>query len=556
MNIWRRWTGLGALLLGAAAFNVLFWTENLFVPSVLIPLAGGLVLGLAWLAGVLIAVARPGALEGRTVGGLNAVVSSVVFLGICVVLYLFLQSWNASWDLTREGRRDLSPLTQQVLRNINAPVEVTCFFLRVDDELVVIAREKTRRFLDQCRTYTDQIKVEELDPTVDRARLETMGITHASPQGTVVVKSGGRQRVILLSGGSPRLEERDFTNALINVLRDAQPKVYFLTGHKERDVQDDKGEDGAAMFAKLLSGESYAVDRLAIKLSDPQVPADCDVLVIDNFKSDLHPLEVEAIDKYMSAGGRLLVLLDPWRSVTPGYGGGEQLRPWLEKRFGVKVGSDIVITDQSENIWQLELTNDARPFEKTEAGFMQYHGCFSAENPITRNFDQTVLLKAVRSVGMAEKAPDGVVGIELVRSTPDFWAETDTEKLMTTGKARLNDGERKGPIPVAVAVTQKVPVMASPRGRTDNRLVVVGDSDFTANTQVVVPGNLNFILNVFAWMNESEDLIAIRPTGREAVPLVLTDGQRRAAAWVGVMLMVQLVAAAGAAVYLLRRKYQ
>ncbi len=556
MKTWRRWTGLGALLLMAAAFNLLFWIENMFSMSVLIPLAGGLVLGVAWLAGVLVSVARPGALEGRTVGGLNAVVSSLVFLGICVVLYMFLQSWKGSYDLTQEGRRELSPMTVQVLRNINAPIEVTCFFLHVDDELVVIAREKTRRFLEQCQRYTDQIKTEELDPTIDRSRLIEMGITHASPQGTVVVKSGGKQRIILLSGGSPRLEEREFTNALINVLRDAQPKVYFLTGHKERDVLDDKGEDGAAMLAKLLDGESYKVERLAIKISDPQVPADCDVLVVDNLKTDFHPLEMEAVDKYVSAGGRLLVLVDPWRSVTPGYGGGEQLRPWLEKRFGIKVGSDIVITDKSENIWQLELTNDAKAFDRTEAGFMQFHGCFSADHPITRNFDQTVLLKAVRSVGLAEKLPEGVAGTELLRSTPDFWAETDTEKLLTTGKARLNEGERKGPIPVAVAVTQKVPVIGSPKGRTDTRVVVVGDSDFTSNTQVVVPGNLNFVLNVFAWMNESEDLIAIRPTGREAVPLVLTDTQRRAAAWVGVMLMVQIVAAVGAVVFLLRRKHQ
>jgi len=556
MKTWRRWTGLGALLLMAAAFNILFWTEDVFVLPVMAPLAGGFVLGVAWLAGVLLSIARPGALEGRTIGGLNAVISSVVFLGICVVLYMFLQSWKVQWDLTQEGRRELSPLTQQVLRNINAPVEVTCFFLHVDDELVVIAREKTRRFLDQCRQYTDQIKVEELDPTVDRARLQEMGITHASPQGTLVVKSNGKQRVILLSGGSPRLEEREFTNALINVLRDAQPKVYFLTGHKERDVQDDNGEDGAAMFAKLLAGESYQVDRLTIKLSDPQVPADCDVLIIDNLKSDLHPLEMEAIDKFLTAGGRLLVLLDPWRSVTSGYGGGEQLRPWLERRFAIKVGSDIVITDKSENIWQLELTNDAKPFENTEAGFMQFHGCFNSQHPITQRFDQTVLLKAVRSVDMAEKVPEGVAGFNLLRSTPDFWAETDTEKLLTTGKARLNDGERRGPIPVAVAATQKVPILGSPKGRGDARIVVVGDSDFTSNTQVVVPGNLNFILNVLAWMNESEDLIAIRPTGHEAVPLVLTGDQRRTAAWVGVMLMLQVVAACGAVVYLLRRKYQ
>lgn len=556
MEFWRRLTGLAALVCAAAALNLLFQTQDFFTWPVLAPMGAGMALGAAWVILLLVSLAGRGVLEGRAVGGLNAVVASAVFLGICAVAYLFLQSWDASWDLTSEGRRELSPMTRQVLANINQQVDVTCFFLQVDDELVLIARDKTLRFLDQCKKHTSHIKVEVLDPTVDRARLEAMHITHASTQGTVVVRAGGRQRVITLSGGSPRLEEREFTNSLINVLRDTQPKVCFLTGHKERDIMDEDLQKGGSMFGNLLRGEAYAVERTAIKLTEPEVDKDCDVLIINNLGADLHPLEIEALDRFIDRGGRLLVLLDPWRGSAQGYGAGEQLRPWLEKRFGILVGNDIVITDKQSNIWQAELSVDGKPFENTDEGLMEYRGSFAVGSPVTQNFDQTMLLQAARSVRLSDKMPEGTAGIELLRTTPDYWAETDTERLLKTGQAKYDAGEKSGPVPLAAAAALKINKDASPKGRADARVVVVGDSDFMSNSQLEVSGHLNFALNTLAWMNESEELIAIRPTGVESAPLILSGAQRRAAAWVAIMLLPQLVAAAGAAVYFWRRRHQ
>lgn len=555
MGKWRRLTGFGALLSGAAALNLVFWTQDLFAAPVLVPLGVAAALGGAWLVMSLAALAVRGALEERTLGGLNAAVSSAVFLGICIVLYLFLQSWNASWDLTREGRRELSPLTVQVLRNITDPVDVTCFFLDVDEELVVIARDKTLRFLEQCARHTDRLRVEVLDPARERARLEAMNITHASTQGTVVVKSGGRQRVITLTGGSPRLEEREFTNALINVLRGAQPKVFFLSGHQERDIADQE-ERGVSILAQLLQAESYEVAPLTIRLSQPEIPKDCDVLVIVNPQTDLHPLELEALDRHLDAGGRLMVLMDPWRTATAGYGAGERFRPWLESRLGVLVGNDIVISGDPANRWQAELVFDNKPFEGVDEGFMEYRGSFHKEHPVTRGFDQTMLLQATRSVRLADKMPAGAGGAELLRTAPGFWGETDTAKLLDTGQARPDEADLKGPVPLAVAVSMRVDKENSPKGRGDARVIVVGDADFATNAGITVPGHLNFALNAFAWMNESEELIAIRPTGREASPLILSETQRRAAAWVAVMCVVQAVALAGLAMALLRRRHQ
>ena len=552
-NIIKKILGFAALLLLTLSLNLLVWTQAFFSVAVLAPLALALLAGMGWLVMTLLTLAEHSALEDRTLGSLNAVFASTVFLGVCVMLYLLAGAWDVAWDLTEEGRRDLSLQTVQVLQAMNTEVEAICFFLQSDEELVAIARDKTLRFLEQCQKYTPLLKVEQLDPTIDRARLGAMNITHASVQGTIVLRSGERQRVITLSGGSPRLEERDFTNALINVLRKTEPKVYFLTGHKERDIMDEDEQNGGSILGNLLRGESYKVDRFAIKISEPIPPADADIVVINNPTMDLHPVEIEALNTFVDGGGRLVLFINPWRRLSADAARGEQLRPYIKEKFGIAIGDDIVITDQGTNIWQAELTVDDTPFAEVEEDAMKYRGAFNKNHPITRSFDQTMMLQAMRSISISKDKPEGASVIELLRTTPDFWTETDTAKLLETGQAKWDDGERRGPIPLAAAAVLPVDKEKSPKGYSDARVIVVGDADFVSNANIIIPGNINFLLNTFAWLSESEDLIAMRPTGKETPPLILSESQQRTIAWMAIMLTVQLTIAAGLVVYVVRR---
>lgn len=109
-----------------------------------------------------------------------------------------------------------------------------------------------------------------------------------------------------------------------------------------------------------------------------------------------------------------------------------------------------------------------------------------------------------------------------------------------------------------MAVTAKTDTLIGDSGQTrDARVVVVGDSDFASNGQVAaIPGNLNFLLNVMAWLTENEELIAIRPSGKQDPPVILSDSDQRAIVWVAVLGAVQTVIAAGFVVHLLRRKHQ
>ena len=552
--------GAGALLAFAMAINLAVWLQDPFSWSILTAVIASGIMGLIWLVLLAWSAAGRSAPEGRALGGFNAALSSLLFLGICIMVYVFVQRWDASWDLTEEGRRDLAPQTVKVLQSMTQKVQVMCFFPNIDDELVFIARDKTLRFLDECRKYSDLIEVELLDPDIDKIRLDALNLTHISSQGTVVIRSGERQRVVMLNGGSPRLEERDFTNALVNVLREKEPVVYMLQGHNEQDISDQSLE-GGSLFVTLLQEESYDVKPLQLSIVEPEMPADCEVLVIDNPKGDLHPREVEAVADYLERGGRLFLLLDPWSRVDLGISGREHFRPYLEEHYGIHIGDDIVLSEARVgdiSYYTVELSAENEPYADVDEGFGDYRGAFHARHVLTRDIPEAMLFKVCRTVGKAKEVPEGVSVTELLRSPPDYYAESDVAGIRADGEVSCSGEERKGPLPLAVAavapVTSEVRAEGEPK---DTRIVVCGDATFLSNGGMgEVSGNFNFALNAMAWLTEQEELVAIRPSAKSDPPLVLSPAEKRAVAWVSTLLTLQAVAALGLFVYLLRRKHQ
>jgi drug/metabolite transporter superfamily protein YnfA len=107
--------------------NYLVWKQEIF--NLWILLFGGIFIisGVAWLVFVFLNMVKESGWSGRAASGLNAIVSTLAFLGICIVLYAFVLRWNVSIDLTQEGRRSISPQTIKVLQSINKEVKVLCF---------------------------------------------------------------------------------------------------------------------------------------------------------------------------------------------------------------------------------------------------------------------------------------------------------------------------------------------------------------------------------------------------------------------------------------------
>lgn len=551
----RNVLGVSSLFLLAIAVNVVVMRENAFHPFVYVPLLLSAAAGLGWF--VLSVTTVAGSLRGgKALAGLNSLISSLIFLGICIALFAFATLWDAEWDLTREGRRALAEQTVQVLENLNEDVTVTAFFLSgaVADDMSDVAREKTRRFLDRCASKTPRLNVEFVDPQRNPERLKALDVQRFARRGTVVIESGARRREVPISDVTNRLDERDFTNALINAIRDNNPTIYFLTGHDERSIEE-KTEQGASDFRLWLDREGYVAKPLLLSPKQPQVPADCSLVVLNGYESDLRVDEIGALDFYVASGGSLLVMVEPSYPLEQGVTAPERLRPWLAKRFGVELGQNMVITLMNGQPSPQVLLYPGVYNEEFDPE-TQFKGSFNQGHPITRGHDQLMQLPTVRTVEFSDPMPDGAAGQVLLRTMTESYAEEDLRMLLEKRAAVQDPDEAQGFLPIAAAVSIRNEGI-SEGARPDGRLVVIGDTDLSSNASfAAVGGHHNFLLNAVAWLTESEDLIAIRPTGVEDAPIVLSMRQEQIVAWICALGAMQAVVISGLIVFYFRRKHQ
>lgn len=551
--------GIAAVVALAVGLNLVILNESMFTSKVLIAFLSSVGLGFVWLVMYLVGVMRKES-KGSTPYGLNAVIASMAVLVIVVTLYAYVKRMDLSWDLTQEGRQELAPQTKQVLQSLTEPVEAYCIFVKSGDSSVVLAQNKTLRFLERCQQFSDKMNITVLDPQKDVMQTQALNILRVKNVGAVVLKSGDKQKEIPLTKVTSRLEERDFTNSLINVSRKDLQKVYFLDGHGGRDIDHEDPEIGGHLFKhNVLMRESYEVGKLLITSENPAVPEDCSVLVINNYKEDLKAYEIDALNQYLVEGGRILCLLEP--SVrdknSPQQ---ERLRPWLKSRFGIDVKEDLIASPLMEGFNVMFATDFAslpiEGFVDDDPAGVEFRGSFHATHPITRTIDVNMQMELARSVVLDAIPPEGIVGTTLLRTTPDTWGETNIESIMQ-GISPSRDGfEAGGPNSVAVAVTLKSDraTMAGSRSR-DGRIVVIGDSGLASNKNIGIGYNTDLLLNTIAWLSENADLIAIRPKESESV-LNLTMGEQRAIVWLSVLGTLQLVVVIGIGTFLFRRRYQ
>ena len=557
----RAFFGFTALIGILASLNMLAFTPQASAPKVVVPLIVGIAAGVAWLllySGSVVRVAK----DTRTTGGLTAIVSTMLFLGICIVLYAFASHWNRTFDLTQEGLRELAPQTVQVLQSLDQDVNVLCFFAVGGNSELSAARDRTTRFMERCKRYSWRFKYEVLDLEADYQRLVSLGMTRVpGPQGTIVLTCGGRNRVIGLSGTNPRLEERDFTNGLINVIRDARPKIYFLSGHRERDPMDADPNSGYSLLKAVLERESYIVEKYTISVTDPQLPADCSILFIARPMSDLHPMEIQVIQQYIDGGGRMIALFEP--SLKQG-AAPETFRPWLEAQYGIKVGENILVSKYNRIPDEIQLFDlegaSSLSYPELNDPTQAFGGSYGVDSPISRGFNLPMLLRTVRTVSLEapENLPPNVTGNVLLSTLPETWAETDLMALQTNKKASPCSDETIKSYTAGVAVTVKTDVPVGDTGLTrDGRIVVIGDSDFLTNNYIQqITGNWNFVANAIGWLSENEDLIAIRPASNVDQAILLTETDKQFISWFSTLGVLQVVVAAAVISYIRRRRHQ
>ena len=423
--------------------------------------------------------------------GANVALSIVGVIGIAVfVNAIVAQRFDQRSDLTRDRLYSLSEPTQKILKSLNIEIHITTFM----SERVSAARQRTIELLELYQRETDFLTISHANPYIDIQLVEKYNIRR---DGTVIFETPGRkpEKVTIL-------EEQKFTSAILKLVRKQTKKIYFTVGHEEHSL-DDFNNIGYSEVKAELENQNYAAVSLSL-LTQPAVPADCEVLVIAGPKNALTSHEIGLVSRYLAQNGKVFLLLDP--SVTSAADVNKGLVQ-LMKRWGIAIGNDLVV-DRVSSVFELGPTAPFSSFELHDItrSIRQVPIPF----PVTRSVTPMENHKATLSVKSLAKTinPAGV-----------SWAERQRQADETFNTDSYTPGlDMPGPISIAVAAEKKnEPDTSSQSGNTvseatesPTRIVVFGDSDFATNL-FFRSASRDLFLATINWLTLEEDLIAIRP---------------------------------------------
>jgi ABC-type uncharacterized transport system involved in gliding motility auxiliary subunit len=456
--------------------------------------------------------------------GTIAGASVIVVLGILVAINYLSDRRNKRWDLTENKQYSLSEQSNKLLGSLTAPTRFMVF-----DQATNLERFRPR--LEAYKYGSNHVDVEYVDVDKDPVKTKEYKV---DTYGTIVVEYMGRTERVTTDS------EQDITNALIKVVNPTAKKVYFLSGHGEKDPGNSDRRLGYSSIADALKRDNYEFATLALAQTN-EIPMDATVLVVAGPRTDLLEQEVPLINSYLtSRSGKLLVLLDPPENLKQ-----PATMPRLTgllNEWGIKATESVVVDVSG-------LTSN--PTAPVAAPPYPSHA-------ITNNFGFITMFPLVRNL-QAETSPAKRSGQTFVQTSARSWAEmslaslgdpkgvsADTAKGDITGPVSIGVATAwspETPEPTPAANTTKTPEDEAKKPET--RVAAIGDSDFIANAYLGVEGNRDLFMNTVNWLAQQENLIAIRPREPSDRRMTLTENKTMAILLLSIFVIPGAVLGAG-----------
>lgn len=445
--------------------------------------------------------------------GTNALVYSVVFLAVVVMLNLLAARYNQRWDMSAAGVNSLADSSKQVLDKLDGDVEILAF---------VGPQEKP--FVEEVSEiygyYSDKLKWQIVDPQVS-PEIAQRELIQSIP--TLKIKMGDRSTTV------STIDEESITNGIHKVATTSQKKVYVLTGHGEPAVDAKDTPGGMGLFADTLRNQNYEVVELFAGEGEA-IPEDAAVLIVGTGDRGHFPAELDKVREYLQKGGSVLVLLEPQRD--------EELVRFA-RQLGLRVGDDVIL-DQQVRLFQGATIG-------TDAIVAEY-----GDHPSVKPLTERSLFSLTRSVSPPipdpETPPGPVSFTPLAFTSATSWAETDVGRVFDKGEAELADDDIRGPVPIAAAGEAPVTAIGG-EGAAQFKVAVFGDTSFLTNQYLRQLYNDAVGQSVVGWLAGQEELIAIAPRVVRASRAFLGDNEGRTVFYLSVLVLPELILLAGIIVW-------
>jgi ABC-type uncharacterized transport system involved in gliding motility auxiliary subunit len=417
----------------------------------------------------------------------------LVFLALVVMLGYLSSQYRWARDITQANRNILTQGSVNVLKQMDGDINIIVYATNDDANNGDTFRKGMLDFVARYQREKKNVFITFVNPSEEPKLAQEAGV---KVDGETIVEYNKRSEHI-----TPPFAEQEMTNLLVRLSRTNNQPVMYLDGHGERLLQGLKNHD-LGEFGKQLESKGFKFANPDLTIAQA-VPANGAMLVIAAPQVDISAVEAKKIKAYIEAGGNVLWLLD-----DDNLHGLQEVAEYL----GIKVSPGIVVDRAAEQY-------GADP----KMAFASLYG----DHPITRNFMlRTVFPEAHQIDGQASDDLGWKVG-RLIDVAPNGWLESDKIPPGAQNlKVRFDQGKDKaGPINIGVALEREY-------GKKGQRVVVIGNANFLANTFITNGGNLDLGINIINWLAGDDRLITIQPMPLKDINVSIpaTD-QGRLVAW-------------------------
>ncbi len=396
----------------------------------------------------------------------------------------------SDWSAT--GRNSLSQPSIHVVRALRGPVHIVAFAHGA------AVRQSVRALIAKYRRVDPAIQLSFVNPDKHPALVRRLNVGF---NGELEIRYGKRRALV----SSP--SETGVTNELARLERTGIRHLTFLTGNQERRPQDGSGL-GLSSWARQLRARGFTVGSF-----DPgtgqALPHKAGVLVIADPRVRFLPGEVHALEGFVKHGGNLLLMLEPGH--TAGLG------PMLAQ-LGVRVRKGFVVDPASSLL------------TSTNPDFIAISH-YPALGPVRGMHLVTVF---PTTAALTLTPVHGLKPVPILATGNDAWRQTQPLAGLVTPPAGTS------PAVLTIGAALERPFKG---GR--QHVVIVGDSDFVANSYIGEGGNLTLAMNLANWLAHDDAFINLPNRASPDLTLTLTGGEEEAIAY-GFLLGLPILLFAGA----------
>jgi len=391
----------------------------------------------------------------------------LLFLAAVGLLQWVSREYNLRVDLSATARNTLAPASIAVVERLNGPLKITAFASPQPE-----AREPVQTLVARYRRHKSDIELRFVNP--DESPNEVRE-AHVHEGELVLEHADAKERI----APPTRLDEEAFTNALTRLGHRGERWIVFLGGHGERSPDRPANFD-LSTWGNEVRKRGFKT-RVLTLARGTQIPGNTSMFVIAGPRTRLLPGEVKEIQRYVEHGGNLLWLADrgPLNGLEP-----------LAETLGVEFLPGTVVDPESAR----------------RTGFMDVIALDSyGSHPIVRDFADFITVFP-QAGALQLSAPKEWQGVTLLDTSASAWLKNGA----LVPPVKFDKGkDMRGPLTLAVAFTRNPDKESSTETKREQRVAVIADGDFLANSFIPNAANLDLGMSLVNWLSRDDAYVSL-----------------------------------------------